>query len=562
MPRLRDTHYLSVPPLADMRVRATRRALGIVPICTSLNNFVEASLPSHAGAATTASASQIVVNQPAPRAAPFWKGVVSLFLALLIFILIFKRDRLKKFISKGARELHNVLFQQSKRVAILVNGSRGDVQPSIALAHKLKGLGHTVRILTTFDLVPFTKEAGIDALPVFADGRAVIVKMGGRSGSFQSTTRAAIQAAKEWTQEHPGACTEPPIALKDFSPDVVLYASTSSGPAIAYELEVGAPAIPMMFERGSLDKLSMYATMPPARPSLLATSPLLDVKPELPAEIPMHQTGPWFFDEAVNLPNLQDLEKFLSAGPTAVAIGWGSMIPHGQSPADLLMLALQGLRSAGRRGVIIGGWARLHEVGHEFVAHGTLPPSQQARWLDDEVATLVDFAKTDCFFVPAISHTWLFPRCSCVVHHGGAGTVHAVLRAARPSVVTPILADQPKWSAAIAEAGAGIGFVELLPDITAEMLGKAIVDAEGLSAAAASLSKQMAAEPGVEQAAAVLNSFFRQSVDSNKFRMEWSKIKQERQEKQEMVKARAAARKEAEEKAKAAAEGAASAGAG
>jgi len=77
------------------------------------------------------------------------------------------------------------------------------------------------------------------------------------------------------------------------------------------------------------------------------------------------------------------------------------------------------------------------------------------------------------FALDAAPHSWLFPRCAAVIHHGGSGTTHEGLRWGRPSIVCPIGVDQPFWGRRVAEAGAGpapVGLADLSPARLAEAL--------------------------------------------------------------------------------------------
>ncbi|MFC6659857.1 glycosyltransferase [Deinococcus multiflagellatus] len=132
-----------------------------------------------------------------------------------------------------------------------------------------------------------------------------------------------------------------------------------------------------------------------------------------------HLTGAWFLPQGPWTPPA-DLEAFLAAGPAPVSIGFGSM--GLRDPADTTALVLDALAQTGQRAVLLSGWGGL--------AAGDLP---------DHV-----------FAASPLPHSWLFPRVSAVVHHGGAGTTAAGLRAGVPSVITPFLAINPSGASACA----------------------------------------------------------------------------------------------------------------
>lgn len=81
-----------------------------------------------------------------------------------------------------------------------------------------------------------------------------------------------------------------------------------------------------------------------------------------------------------------------------------------------------------------------------------------------------------CFMLGNVPHDWLFQHVSCVVHHGGAGTTAAGIKAGRPTVVVPFFGDQPFWGAMVARAGAGPSPIPH-KQLTAENLAAAITEA-------------------------------------------------------------------------------------
>jgi len=142
-------------------------------------------------------------------------------------------------------------------------------------------------------------------------------------------------------------------------------------------------------------------------------------------------------------------------------------------------LILDAVRKAGVRAIISRGWGG-------FATH--------ERKLPDGV-----------FVVDNIPHDWLFPKVSCVVHHGGAGTTAAGLAYGTPTVVVPFFGDQPFWGMVVARAGAGplpIPFKDLTSDALSAGI-KAALQLEVLERVKA-LACIMSQESGSQNAA---NSF-------------------------------------------------------
>ena len=138
-----------------------------------------------------------------------------------------------------------------------------------------------------------------------------------------------------------------------------------------------------------------------------------------------HVTGYWSLEPHAQWSPPEDLMRFLETGPAPVYIGFGSM--GSRDPKASARLVLEALERSGQRGVLYSGWGGL--------SHDDLPPS--------------------VFMVGSTPHSWLFPRMAAVVHHGGAGTTAAGLSAGVPSVVTPVMGDQPWWGRRVHDLGVG-----------------------------------------------------------------------------------------------------------
>mmetsp|Transcript_147667 Transcript_147667/g.472466 ORF Transcript_147667/g.472466 Transcript_147667/m.472466 type:complete len:254 (+) Transcript_147667:370-1131(+) len=201
------------------------------------------------------------------------------------------------------------------------------------------------------------------------------------------------------------------------------------------------------------------------------------------------------------------------------------MIAEGLPRPAMLGLALCALKAAGCRGVILGGWARLHELGAKLVADLSLDGLLDGLDVGGSLlplptqAELADFASTRVCFVAEAPHDWLLPRCCCVVHHGGAGTTQSVLRAGVPSVITPIYGDQFGNAQTLRALGAGVGFEQRLTDVSHSQLADAILEAEQAAPKAAELGAQLweEASRGVRDAAGLMDRFFRGEVKTGRF---------------------------------------------
>jgi sterol 3beta-glucosyltransferase len=208
----------------------------------------------------------------------------------------------------------------------------------------------------------------------------------------------------------------------------------------------------------------------------------------LPADWPanFHVTGYCFLDEGADWTPPEALGQFLADGPAPVAIGFGSMT--GRDPEGTQAIMLEAVRRVGARAVLLGGWADKSSTG---------PGGGGAA---REIAPGV-------LWVAAAPHDWLFPRCAALVHHGGAGTTAAGLRAGRPSVIVPHFADQPYWGRRVQALGVGPAPLprhRLTVDALAGAMRTAMTDA-GIARRASELGSRISAEDGPGTAAALID---------------------------------------------------------
>jgi UDP:flavonoid glycosyltransferase YjiC (YdhE family) len=150
---------------------------------------------------------------------------------------------------------------------------------------------------------------------------------------------------------------------------------------------------------------------------------------------------------------------------------------HG-NPERQTRLALRALELSGQRGVLLTGWGGL-------TRHATPP---------------------NVFVVDNVPHAWLFPRMAAVIHHGGAGTTGAGLRAGVPSILTAFAGDQMAWAERVVKLGVGPrvpGIKQLTAEKLAEAMQTAVTDS-ALRARAAALGEKIRAEYGVGRAVEVI----------------------------------------------------------
>jgi sterol 3beta-glucosyltransferase len=195
-------------------------------------------------------------------------------------------------------------------------------------------------------------------------------------------------------------------------------------------------------------------------------------------------TGYWWLDETNNWQPPADLEAFLANETPPVYVGFGSMIA--EDPARVTRIVIEALTQSGQRGVIASGWGGIRPAD--------LPPS--------------------IYLLKEAPHDWLFPRMSALVHHGGAGTTAAGLRAGKPTVICPFIADQPFWGNRVAVLGAGpkpIPQKKLNVDDLAAAIRTAATD-QAMRTRSEALGAKLRAEDGVAQAVQIIGQLLRQQA--------------------------------------------------
>jgi sterol 3beta-glucosyltransferase len=353
------------------------------------------------------------------------------------------------------------------KVVLLALGSRGDVQPMVALGKALQALGKPVTIVALRDFGPLVEAAGLSFSPVERDfdesTGAAVVKSGEKS--FTRAVRAWLTDIAPQVTAAELAAVEPDdlvvaglmsiddaVALEEArgcQAAAVLMAPilpTASGASTVFAIRpqgksvlnrwAGRAALaagaPMCTTTGChlRDQLNLprtralrFAQMIQTVPTLLATSPLVTPPPgDWPGNI--CQTGFWFDDSPVWDPPA-DLSEFLAAGAPPVFVGFGSMSSADPNADVRLMMAAA--RRAGRRAVI-------------RLPHGAHDPEDPSR---------------EVYLLREAPYRWLFPRMAAVIHHGGAGTTAEALLAGVPNAAVAFGGDQPYYRRRIHELGAG-----------------------------------------------------------------------------------------------------------
>ena len=419
------------------------------------------------------------------------------------------------------------------QIAILALGSRGDVQPYGALGVGLQKAGHRVRVATYENFGPFLTKLGLDFLPIRGDAEQIVHSPVGRqiTGAGHNVLRfvrgmtrtfdasiddyiegfsaGALAGTDVIVNQIPGGLIGTDLAEKLGVPHIVAsvipLTPTSAFPlAIMGKRSWSAPLNRLTYTvverigwagfRRGIQRFRRHLGLAPISyrelqqrrrrdPILHGFSSHVLPRPHDWGEN-VHVTGYWTVDDAVDYTGFVPpaaLLDFLQAGEPPVFIGFGSM-PVDDPPAVTRMI-VDALRRAGKRGIVSSGWANLGDTA------------------------LPDFIHV----VDEIPHSWLFPRMSAIVHHGGCGTTATALRSGVPGMVVSFTAEQPFWGQRIHDLGvapATIPFRKLTADNLAASLAS-IDDAMRRNAAA--LSAKLHAEDGIGTAVELLERYLRSS---------------------------------------------------
>jgi sterol 3beta-glucosyltransferase len=483
-----------------------------------------------------------------------------------------------------------------KKIMVMTFGSRGDTQPYVALCAHLKASGLDVLVTTNTNNVTFYEKFGIAAHGVHFDMEDYLQNDEAIQGAMSSGSVFKFQNAlySKLSVELPKAFPAQWKAAKQFKPDIIIayaidyYQAQCIAQVLGVPCALAAPTplalaavskhvetemkepcchdwVALLLLKGmqvmtnrlggdsnlrkvirtelkELDGAPLqqdhYPTfvmewMNPLAFQLVASSEMVTPKPpDFPKAYAArtHYTGFWVISKKEQLKKLQQgdsnfggteglaaIEKFVAEGKgkKPAYLGWGSMVSV--SPEHMTALAVKALQLAGMRGIILGGFAQLNESmlrGH--------PDEKELR----------EYARGNVLFLQSAPHEWLFPQCSAIVHHGGAGTTAAALRSGVPCIVTPIFVDQFDNANMTQQSGAGIGvpqFSKISSEDLAGALTTCTTDAVMIQRAC-SLGASLQDQDGLSNAVKVIDTFVAEELVTGKWRARFDAMMERRYE--------------------------------
>lgn len=421
------------------------------------------------------------------------------------------------------------------RIAIVALGSQGDVQPYIALGKELRAAGYQVRLLTHENFEGLVTAHGLDFCPMQGNVQELIETPEMREltekGNFIAltlkTAKETERVAIQWAQSGLEACRGTDLLIAGvgglylalsfaeklniplLQAFVFPFTPTKTFPGILFPQSLNRwggtvnwlshQVLKQIIWQGSRSgdtaARQQVLDLPPSPffgphqsphlhryPTLYGFSPCVVAPPSDWHNA--HVTGYWFLDAASDWTPPPDLVDFLESGSPPIYIGFGSM--GNRNPEETAELVLQALEKTGQRAILLAGWSGMQR----------------------------EKMPENAFLIQSVPHTWLFPRVAAVVHHGGAGTTAAGLRAGVPTVIVPFFGDQGFWGQRVADLGVGTAPIPR-KQLTAERLAAAIQTAVGdrtMRQRAADLGEKIRAEDGVANAVAIIQKLrFNQS---------------------------------------------------
>ncbi|PSN67556.1 UDP-Glycosyltransferase/glycogen phosphorylase, partial [Corynespora cassiicola Philippines] len=417
-------------------------------------------------------------------------------------------------------------------IVIQVVGSRGDVQPFIALGQELQKHGHRVRLATHDCFDSFVQDSGLEFYPIGGDPKelmAYMVKNPGLLPSMKTLRKGEVQHKRTMITEILfgcwRSCIDPdPKSQEPFTADAIIanppsFAHIHCAQALGIPLHLvftmpwsSTRAFPhplanlrtekvdpefinfasygiveFLTWKGLGDVINKFRRSLDLEPIPASVGPLIVETLEIPftycwspALVPkpvdwnshIDVCGFFFRDPPLYNPPA-DIDKFLRFTPPPIYVGFGSVVID--NPEKMTSLILEAIDASGVRAIISKGWSNLGK--------SLTPYSENVLFIDD------------------CPHEWLFQHVTAVVHHGGAGTTACGLRNGRPTVVVPFFGDQLFWGRMVAAAGAG---PDPIPhqSLTSEALSRAIAFCltSEANAVAQDISSRMASERGTQAA--------------------------------------------------------------
>jgi sterol 3beta-glucosyltransferase len=408
------------------------------------------------------------------------------------------------------------------KISLLTLGTRGDIQPYIALGKALTARGHKVLLAGPQNFGDWVESHGLVFRSLGADMESFLQSAEARralAGSPWSMiklwrqtivplTRQTLYATWEAARDsdvivyHPKAAGATDVAEANGA--ALVYAApfpifpTEAFPFCVFPGNYGPWLNRLSYKLLVLPRLFFFGVVTRWRREILGLGrgtlfssvgassgdPVTQICAVSPAIVPyasqqesgVYTTGYWFLEEGNTWQPDAKLARFLKAGPPPVYIGFGSM--PSKNPARLSRQVLEGVGRAGVRAILATGWGGLQQLETPDTVH----------------------------VIESAPHDALFKQVGAVVHHGGSGTTAAGLKAGKPTLVCYSSFDQPYWGRRIFNLGLGPK-PQALKRLVAERFAaglKELVGNESFKKSASEMAQVIAAEDGLVSAVDII----------------------------------------------------------
>ena len=395
------------------------------------------------------------------------------------------------------------------KILFITLGSRGDVQPHIAICKALAERGHNVLLAAPPENKDFIEGHGVEFHPIGSSFKDFV-----KAHPFEVSLRLAVKLTRQMRSQIPlyfktlhEICRGRDVIFSSgitmgTSATVAEYLGIKSRyficipqiiPADSYSPPFfNTKSLPRVINRsawwflermlfvtygGLINKerkrlglgkvLNLWAMEVGSRPVIACDKAIAPMADDTYFDFVQTAYPHLAFDESFDPPLGPDIEAFLSSGTRPIYAGFGSMPNH--DPEKTTTTILEAARIAGTRVIVSKGWAGLE--------------GQSSK---------------DVLFIGEAPHAKLFPLMSAVVHHGGAGTTATTARAGVPHIIFPHIFDQFFWAERIVELGVGTAILKK-KHFTADRLAAAIKEAtdEGCRERATALALEISKTDGV-----------------------------------------------------------------
>lgn len=404
------------------------------------------------------------------------------------------------------------------KISILCVGTRGDVQPNLALAIALKKRGHDVVLGAPDNFKKWVESYDIAFYPMGIDMEAFLQSpeakqlMAGNWFALRKLWRKMIVPMMQGTLNavweasrdadvilyHPKA--QGAIDVAEATGATAIYATpvpiftTGAFPILTMSWNLGRWLNKFTYKLMMLSRIIFHGTIGRWRQRVLGLDKgpwfvplegygkvLCSVSPSVVQLLPedyerIHMTGYWFLDEGLDWKPNEELQAFLDAGEAPVYIGFGSMTTL--DPGKVTTEVIDGIQRAGVRAILATGWGAMDKQDVPENIH----------------------------VIESAPHQALFKHVCAVVHHGGAGSTSAGLRAGKPTLICPMAVDQPFWGRKVYDLGCGprhLHLKKLKGKVFGERL-KDLVSTESYRVQARKIAGNIALEDGIGEAIQVI----------------------------------------------------------